>query len=103
MLDTDILIKVQREKKWREYKSSGEYPTNKQCITLHKIAEFNSSDGATARIKPKDSAHSVPVKIQIVSNKENVDLKLSNAEASTNSFMSKIVIKPEICIPCGKR
>ncbi|XP_071575869.1 rac GTPase-activating protein 1-like isoform X2 [Temnothorax nylanderi] len=110
-LDTDIIVKAQREKKWKEYKPNGECCTmNKQGSTLDKIAKFNSSDGATARIKPfkpKESAHSIPVKLHQVAktNKDNIDSKLSNAEASSanHSFISKIVIKPETCTPCGKR
>ena len=104
-LDTDIIIKVQREKKWKEYKPSGEYSMNKQCGTLNKIVEFNSPDGITANIKTKDSVHSVPVTTQIASNKENIDSKLSKIESSfaNHSFISKIVIKPETCTPCGKR
>ncbi|KYM76408.1 ADP-ribosylation factor 1 [Atta colombica] len=103
-LDTDIIIKVQREKKWKEYKPSGEYSMNKQCGTLNKIVEFNSPDGITANIKTKDSARSVPVTTQIASNKENIDSKLSKIESSfaNHSFISKIVIKPETCTPCGK-
>ncbi|KYN31118.1 Rac GTPase-activating protein 1 [Trachymyrmex septentrionalis] len=104
-LDTDTIIKVQREKKWKEYKPSGEYSMNKQCGTLDKIVEFNSPDRVTAKIKVKDSARSVPVTTQIASSKENIDSKLSKIESSSvnHSFISKIVIKPETCIPCGKR
>lgn len=105
-MDTDAIIKAQREKKWKEYKPSNEYSTTKQSGTLDKIAEFNSPDGeSTTRIEPKDGAHSVPVKIQIASNKQSTNSRLSNAETSSahHSFISKIVIKPEICIPCGKR
>jgi len=101
-LDTDAIIKAHREKKWKVYKPS-EYSVDKQYGTLGKIAEFNSTDGVTARIKAKDSARSVS--FQIASNKENTYSKLSNAEASStnHSFTSKIVIKPETCAPCGKR
>lgn len=107
-LDTDIIIKAQREKKWKEYKPNSECFINKQYGTLHKIAEFNSSDGAAAiRIKAKDySVQSIPVKIQIASNKENtIDSTLSNAEvpSANHSFVSRIVIKPETCTSCGKR
>lgn len=80
----------------------------KQLGTLNKIAEFNSPDGeSTTRMKPKDSARSVPIKIQIANNfnKENIDSRLSNAEASSanHCFISKMIIKPETCTPCGKR
>ncbi|XP_018366430.1 PREDICTED: rac GTPase-activating protein 1-like isoform X1 [Trachymyrmex cornetzi] len=104
-LDTDTIIKVQREKKWKEYKPSDEYFMNKQCGTLDKIVEFKSSDEVTAKMKAKDSACSVPVTTQIASNKENIDSKLSKVESSSanHSFISKIVIKPETCTPCGKR
>ncbi|XP_018310145.1 rac GTPase-activating protein 1-like isoform X2 [Mycetomoellerius zeteki] len=107
-LDTDTIIKVQREKKWKEYKPNGEYSMNKRCDTLDKIVEFNSSDGVTAKIKAikaKDNAHSVPVTTQIASNKENIDSKSSKVQVSSanHSFISKIVIKPETCTPCGKR
>ncbi|XP_018310146.1 uncharacterized protein [Mycetomoellerius zeteki] len=104
-LDTDTIIKVQREKKWKEYKPNGEYSMNKRCDTLDKIVEFNSSDGVTAKIKAikaKDNAHSVPVTTQIASNKENIDSKSSKVQVSSanHSFISKIVIKPETCTPC---
>ncbi|XP_018366435.1 PREDICTED: uncharacterized protein LOC108763378 isoform X4 [Trachymyrmex cornetzi] len=101
-LDTDTIIKVQREKKWKEYKPSDEYFMNKQCGTLDKIVEFKSSDEVTAKMKAKDSACSVPVTTQIASNKENIDSKLSKVESSSanHSFISKIVIKPETCTPC---
>lgn len=104
-MDTVRIIKTQREKKWKEYKaSSGEYFTTRHGGTLDKIAEFNSSDGATGRINPKDSARSVPVKIQRASNEEN-RRSTSTAEASSanHNFISKIVIKPETCTPCDKR
>ncbi|XP_018405204.1 PREDICTED: rac GTPase-activating protein 1-like [Cyphomyrmex costatus] len=107
-LDTDTLIKIQREKKWKEYKPSGEHSMNKQCSTLDKIVEFNSPDGVMAKIKAKDSACSIPVKnvkIQIALNEENIDTKLSsNIEtfSVSHSFISKIIIKPETCTPCGK-
>ncbi|XP_077282757.1 rac GTPase-activating protein 1-like isoform X2 [Temnothorax americanus] len=107
-LETDIIVKAQREKKWKEYKPNGECRTmNKGGSALDKRAKFNTSDGATARIKRKESAHSIPVKLHQVAktNKENLDSKLSNAEASSanHRFISKIVIKPETCTPCGKR
>ncbi|XP_011065660.1 PREDICTED: rac GTPase-activating protein 1-like isoform X4 [Acromyrmex echinatior] len=102
-LDTDTIIKVQKEKKWKEYKPSGEYSINKQCGTLDKIVEFNSPDGVTVKSKAKSSVRFVPVTTQIASNKENVNSKLSKLESSSanHNFISKIVIKPETCTPCG--
>lgn len=104
-LDTARIIKAQREKKWKEYKaSSSEYFTIRHSGTLDKIAEFNLSEGATGRINPKDSARSVPVKIQRASNEENIrSTSYAEASSANHSFMSKIVIKPETCTPCGKR
>lgn len=69
------------------------------------MVEFNSSDGATGKIKSKYNAYSIPVKIQIASNKKSICSKLSNIETSVHqSFISKIFIKPEMCMtPCDKR
>ncbi|XP_011633329.1 rac GTPase-activating protein 1-like [Pogonomyrmex barbatus] len=107
-LDMDIIIKLQKEKKWKKYKPNNEYCMNnivyKQYNTLDKIAEFNSPDGVTMRIKPKDGKSSVPVKIQTASNKENIDSELLNAKTFVNhNFISKMIIKPETCVSCGKR
>ncbi|KAL6266839.1 hypothetical protein P5V15_003668 [Pogonomyrmex californicus] len=107
-LDMDIIIKLQKEKKWKKYKPNNEYCMNnivyKQYNTLDKIAEFNSPDGVTIRIKPKDGKSSVPVKIQTASNKENIDSELLNAKTFVNhNFISKMIIKPETCVSCGKR
>ncbi|XP_024887969.1 rac GTPase-activating protein 1-like isoform X2 [Temnothorax curvispinosus] len=86
-LDTDIIVKAQREKKWKEYKPNGE------CCTMNK-------QGSTLDKRANVKLHQVAK-----TTKEYIDSKLSNAEASSanHSFMSKIVIKPETCTPCGKR
>ncbi|XP_070161918.1 rac GTPase-activating protein 1-like [Polyergus mexicanus] len=107
-LDTDVIIQIQEKKKWREYKLGDDYTANEQCSTLDKVAEFNSHDGITIgvkRVKTNDDTHTVSFKIhQVTSDKENIDSKPLNTEAIANhSFISKIVIKPEICTLCGKR
>lgn len=103
-LNTDAIIQAQKQKMWKEYKLGDDYSAN-ECSTLDKVAEFNSPDGiTTTRVKTNDDMHTAPFKIQVTSNKENIDPKLLNAETFANhSFVSKIVIKPETCTLCGKR
>lgn len=104
-LNTDAIIRAQKQKIWKEYKLGDNYSANEQCSTLDKVAEFNSLDGATTtRVKTNDDMHPVPSKIPVTSNKEDIDPKLLNTETFANhSFISKIVIKPETCTLCGKR
>lgn len=103
----DIVMQAQRKKKWiYGYKLGDDYSTNKQCSTLDKVAEFNSPDGiTTTRVKTNDdTCDTVPFKVQVTSNKENIDSKPLNTEAFANhSFVSKIAIKPETCDLCSKR
>lgn len=104
-LDTDVFIQAQKNRKWKEYKLSDDYSVNEQGNTLDKVAKFNSSDGATTtRVKTKDDTCTVPFKINVTPNNENIDSKSLNTEAFANhNFVSKIVIKPETCSLCNKR
>lgn len=104
-LDTDVIIQIQKKKNCREYKLGDDYTANGQCSTLDKVAEFNSHDKVTtARVKTNDDTHTASFKIKVTSDKENIDPKPLNTEAIANhSFVSKIVIKPEICTLCSKR
>ncbi|KAL6436231.1 hypothetical protein ACFW04_004661 [Cataglyphis niger] len=104
-LDTDVIIEIQKKKKCREYILGDDYTANGQCSTLDKVAKFNSHDGVTiTRVKTNDDTHTASFKIKVISDKENIDPKPLNTEAIANhSFVSKIVIKPEICTLCSKR
>lgn len=105
-LDTiSMLLQSQKYGDWKEHGASCENLLYKQHNTLDKVAEFNSSDRTTtATIKSNDSTHTASFQTQVTPDNGNIDSNVSDTEVYVNhSFVSKIVIKPETCAPCGKR
>lgn len=100
-----ILAQLQKQQEWKEHKPSCEYIDKKQPSTLDKVAKFNSSDRPIATIIKSNNGAMADIPTsgtQIVSN--NVDSKILNIKLyADHNFVSKMVIKPETCAPCGKR
>lgn len=106
-LDTnDILLRNQKHGEWKEYGASCENSVHKQHNTLDKVAEFNNlSDTATiATARANDSTHTSSLQAQVALTDGNVVFNVSGTKVHANHcFVSKMVIKPETCVPCGKR
>ncbi|XP_020300654.1 rac GTPase-activating protein 1-like isoform X2 [Pseudomyrmex gracilis] len=85
--DLDTFRKAQWQRLRKEHKVNNEHVANKQCSTLEKVAEFNSSSKTIPAI--------------VKSDKKNIEPKLLlNAN---HNIVSKIVITPITCIGCNKR
>ncbi|XP_011147215.1 rac GTPase-activating protein 1 isoform X2 [Harpegnathos saltator] len=101
-LDTNVTLLQSQKHEWEEHTASCE-SLGKQHNTLVRVAEFNSSDRAAA--KSSDGTYMVSCQTQDTSGgNENVNSKVSETRVHANHiFVSKMVIKPETCTPCGKR
>ncbi|XP_032689751.1 rac GTPase-activating protein 1-like isoform X2 [Odontomachus brunneus] len=97
-----MLLQSQKHGDWKEHGANSKNSVYKQHNTLDKVAEFNSSDRATVTIKSNDSTHTASFQTQITPGNEHIDFNVSDTKLH-HSFVSKMVIKPETCTPCGKR
>lgn len=83
---------------WKEHEASCKNQVYKQPSTLDKVAEFNSSEKTTAAAKSNDGTFAASAKVT----PGDIDSDKSVTKVH-HSFVSKMVIKPETCISCGKR
>lgn len=103
-LDVDAVIRAQNQIKCIEYKSNDNCSTNKQRSTLDRVAEFNSPNRLTpAKVMVKSNTCTTILRTRVAPREEGVGPK-SHADASAeHNFVSKIIIKPEMCTLCNKR
>ncbi|XP_067211183.1 rac GTPase-activating protein 1-like [Linepithema humile] len=105
-LETEAIMRAHKYKEWKKYEPINEYSaTNKQCSTLDKVAEFNLSNRVTSTIaKSNIDKCSILCENKFTLNKENSNSNLINTEVAKNhNFISKIVIRPSLCVVCDKR
>ncbi|XP_014468719.1 PREDICTED: rac GTPase-activating protein 1-like isoform X2 [Dinoponera quadriceps] len=102
-----VLLLSPKHVEWKEHGASCEKSVHKQHSTLDKVAEFNLSDKTTIATtmskQTNDNTHTASFQTQVVPSNEIIDSNVSGTKVYAHNLVSKMVIKPETCTPCGKR